>query len=615
MANTFEMPYRPAYELTAGSAWLAAAGLILWVMGRTAMPTYPFKAAIGVALGMAALRLFTGIQVYIQSRRLRSKDITFLEFEKVKAFVEKTMKTDDPKVWLGWGGTWTKDASERTYEVIRRGPEKLIARKGDEADCYWVQAMPGPEQMVTVSLKALEGHTLITGTTGTGKTRLLDLLVTQAILRGDAVFIFDPKGDDDLKERARLACAASGDPSRFMLFDPAKPQESWCIDPLKNYNRPTELASRVAELVPSEGGGDVFKSFGWKALNDVVQGLVITGKRPNLVNIRRYIQGDIGELLNDALKAHFTKHSPNWEADAAEYFRSIGKAVKGGEVAAMIKFYRDVIEAKAPSSELEGIISNFEHNREHMMKLIASLHPLLAMLTAGELSALLSPTAEDALNSNRVTDSAAIIRNGGCMYFDLDTLSDGIVGSAIGSMYLSDLTAVAGDRYNFGVGSRPVSIFIDEAAELINAPSVQLANKGRGANMRLTVATQTIPDFVVRMGSEAAANKAIGNLNNIITLRVIDDSTVEQITKTLPEFPIRSVTRSLRSGNDSTDPTGFQGGYSEDLSEEFMPMIPRHLLTQLPNFHYLARFTDGRYVKGRLPILKAPVDHQNVEKT
>jgi len=32
-------------------------------------------------------------------------------------------------------------------------------------------------------------------------------------------------------------------------------------------------------------------------------------------------------------------------------------------------------------------------------------------------------------------------------------------GSAIGSILLADLAAVAGDRYNYGVSDRPVNVF------------------------------------------------------------------------------------------------------------------------------------------------------------
>ena len=47
-------------------------------------------------------------------------------------------------------------------------------------------------------------HLLVVGTTGSGKSRLFDLLVTQAVLRGEAVVIIDPKGDQDLNPSLSL---------------------------------------------------------------------------------------------------------------------------------------------------------------------------------------------------------------------------------------------------------------------------------------------------------------------------------------------------------------------------------------------------------------------------
>jgi conjugal transfer pilus assembly protein TraD len=75
----------------------------------------------------------------------------------------------------------------------------------------------------------------------------------------------------------------------------------------------------------------------------------------------------------------------------------------------------------------------------------------------------------------------------------LDSLSDGMVGSAISSLLIAELTSIAGDRNHYGVNNKPVTVFIDEAAEVLNDPFVQLLNKGRGAGLRLTVATRALP--------------------------------------------------------------------------------------------------------------------------
>ena len=124
----------------------------------------------------------------------------------------------------------------------------------------WIHGLGGRDQDLRVPLEHIEGHLLIVGTTGAGKTRAFDLLVTQAVLRDEAVVIIDPKGDQDLRRTAERACALAGRPQRFVYFHPAFPAESVRIDPLHSFSRATELASRVAALIPSETGSDADKA-------------------------------------------------------------------------------------------------------------------------------------------------------------------------------------------------------------------------------------------------------------------------------------------------------------------------------------------------------------------
>ena len=53
----------------------------------------------------------------------------------------------------------------------------------------------------------MEGGTLIVGTTQAGKGVLLTSLVTQAILRGEAVIVIDPKMSSRLKNAVTAALA------------------------------------------------------------------------------------------------------------------------------------------------------------------------------------------------------------------------------------------------------------------------------------------------------------------------------------------------------------------------------------------------------------------------
>jgi len=269
----------------------------------------------------------------------------------------------------------------------------------------------------------------------------------------------------------------------------------------------------------------------------------------------------------------------------------------------LVKFYRDVVEGEYPNPNLEGLISMFEHDRAHFGKMIANLLPIMNMLTTGALGELLSPDENDKADSRPFTDSESLIEGQLVTYIGLDSLSDGMVGSAIGAILLADLASVAGKRYNFGSENRPVNIFVDEAAEVINDPCIQLLNKGRGAMMRLFIATQTFADFVARTGSEAKARQILANVNNLIALRVLDSETQKYITDNLPLTRLRYIMRTQGLSTHADNPAMYSGNLGERLMEEEGALFPPQLLGMLPNLHFIAKLSGGRICKGRIPIL------------
>ena len=125
-------------------------------------------------------------------------------------------------------------------------------------------------------------------------------------------------------------------------------------------------------------------------------------------------------------------------------------------------------------------------------------------------------------------------------------------------------------------------MFVDEAAEVVNDPFIQLLNKGRGARLRLIVATQTFADFAARTGSEAKARQVLGNINNLIVLRALDAETQTYVTDSLPKTTVRSLMTTQGSNSSGTDPLLFTGNVSERLSEEEADLFPPALLGHLP---------------------------------
>jgi conjugal transfer pilus assembly protein TraD len=155
--------------------------------------------------------------------------------------------------YLGRGFEWTLETVQETIESGRpahRTEFPLLL----------------PEAM-------LEQHVLIMGATGVGKTRLLELLALQAIARGDAVIIIDPKGDEGLLARVRRAAA-----ERFRLFSLPHPDRSVKYNPLGRFHDVREVADRVAALLPSSGDALPFRNFAWDIVDTVAREL--NGKRP-----------------------------------------------------------------------------------------------------------------------------------------------------------------------------------------------------------------------------------------------------------------------------------------------------------------------------------------------
>ena len=594
--RNYEIPFRPIYEGYAAAAWGCGAAFMAAMAKAGSLPGAPFYLMGGASAGMGLWRGLEAYRRFQEKRNLKKGDLQFVSWKK---YLDKANKNEG--VWLGEGFPWGQQEVERASEVLKRDPERLLGSDALKTGHQWIHGLGAEGQKNIYFPQSLAtGHTLLVGTTGSGKTRLYDLLVLQAILRGESVIVIDPKNDHDLRENCRRACEMMGEPERFVYFHPGMPEESARIDPLANWNRPTEIASRIATLIPSETGADPFTAFSWMALNNIVNGHLAIEEQPTLVKLRRYIEGDPGPLVAKALRTYFEKNVKDWESRVDVYRKKLrGKT----DAEVYITMYQSEVVNESPNSEMEGLISAFTHNRDHYMKMTASLLPVLTMLTSGTLGPLLSPEANE--HDERITtDSARIINNGQVAYIALDSLSDTTVGSAIGSILLADLTAVAGDRYNFGVSNTRVNIFIDEASEVVNVPTLQMLNKSRGCNFALTLATQTLADFETRMGSESKARQLLGNLNNMIVLRVLDGKTQEYIAENMPKTYVRNLEAQYRSGSSSTDSSEFNAMYGEGVKEEEVELFPPSLLGMLPNLHYLAKFANGKIVKGRLPILQ-----------
>lgn len=463
------------------------------------------------------------------------------------------------------------------------------------------------EQDVGLRQSERVAHTFVVGTTRVGKTRLLEVMATQDINNGDAVIVFDPKGDGDLLARLYVESRRAGREGDFKVFHLGFPQHSVSYNPVGSYSRITEVATRIAGQLPNEGNSAAFREFAWRYVNVIAKALDDMGEPINYQNLLDS-GSDIDPLLVRYLSYVAQKNGlEGWDAHVHGIVKSDVKLppqFKGRDRGAWasMEWYR---ENRLDDQTASSLIKTFEHDKTHFDKLVASLFPLLEKLTSGPAAKLLSPAQGD-VGADHLLDWGNVIQRGQIVYVGLDALSDPDVASAVGNAMFADLTSVAGSIYKAtqeGHVARHVCVHADEFNELVGREFVPLANKAGGAGFRLTVYTQTLSDIVARFDSHARAGQVVGNLGTLIMLRVKEKATAELLTSRLKDVEINHLM--LESGTtDSSNPDNdihFVSNTRQRITSQRVPLIHPGDLDALPKGHAFALLA-GRLYKLRLPL-------------
>ena len=642
----FEQPWRRNYEKYCALGWASPAvgyGIYGFFGNMPSMPSYVIA---GLSLAMAAYRMPGAVKLERLQSKLSGRDLTIMTVPELKA---KAVSPQHMKeFWLGRGFVWTHTHTQRLYammdkdwsnvakqsketpvdDVVHWGREvvdssKDVFLKSGSVGEYsiadmgqkWIHGVEAVETDLYQPIDHVAGHTLIVGTTGAGKTRCFDLLISQAIAKGECVIIIDPKGDAEMRDNARAACEEVGRIGDFEMFHPAFPEESTPINPLANFSDISDIPSRISALLAGGGSSESFKQFGWLAMNQICQALYFLEKRPTLRSILQSLQMGGDDLLEQCVTKYGIEKLG--EQTFRDYFDATNPLNEEGKpvdrfwtpTKGYCMVYKIYLQADYPNPAIEGLISLCEHDKAHFGKMIASLIPILSMLTSGKLGDMLSPpettvrNLADLSNAKPFRDMRWFLEKKKVVYIGLNSLANSVVGSALGSIILSDLTSVAGNRYNFETKKVPISIFVDETSEVVNEPLIQLLNKGRGAGFKVFVATQLIADFAARLGSKDKASQLLGNLNNVIALRTIEPETQEFLTEKMPTTRVHHVEHSQNSSISADSPHEHSGSLSERLAVEEVPLFPPQLFGCLPSLEYIAILSGGTVLKGRIPLL------------
>ena len=468
------------------------------------------------------------------------------------------------------------------------------------------------EHDVWMNLDERVGHTLVLGTTRVGKTRLAELLITQDIRRGEVVIVIDPKGDAELLKRVYAEATAAGRAADLLVFHLGFPEHSARYNAIGRFSRITEVATRIANQLPSEGNSAAFKEFAWRFVNIIARALVSLGERPDFERVRRYIN-DIEPLFIRYARYWLDNNADDGWDEAVEQLakritnRNVPPAMRGRQADA-IGLYQYLQERGGYEPVLDGLMSTFKYDRSYFDKIVSSVGPLLEKLCSGTVAELLSPQPDD---PRPVLDWMDVIRHRQIVYVGLDALSDTTVAGAVGNAMFADLVSVAGYIYKHGPGDGrdtvpTISLHADEFNELIGDEFVPLLNKAGGAGFQVTAYTQTWSDVEARLGDRAKAGQVAGNFNSLIMMRVKDPATAEMLTQQLPTVDVLSL-MSVSAVDDSSEPgsgVDFSSRNEDRISVSEVSLLGVSDLVTLPKGQAFAFLSGGQLWKIRVPLVQ-----------
>jgi conjugal transfer pilus assembly protein TraD len=628
LVRPFEMPWRPAYEMWAALAWFAALLAFTYTAGTRSISMNFALSLAGFALCMLAIRTRQAMKILMVRASLSGRAMQVITTRRLDRLTPKAAD-----MFLGYGFEWQPVHSQRLHELAKINykdysvsPQLLTLlgyvvdpQPDSEIGLPYIHGVEPHEQPLYRPLQNFEGGSLFVGTTQAGKGVALAVVIYQAIKRGDVTIIIDPKNSRRLKRVAQRACEDFRQPDTFLEFHPAFPEVGVRLDFTFNWQKPTEIASRLQSIMPV-GKDETFSAFGWDAVNVVVQGLVGLEDRPNLEKLIKYVAGGIEPVLEASLERFFDRTLPRGWRESNEMRKLMKDAQSGGikrpsevttpRLLAFVIYYEQQVPKNQHEQVIDAQIRVFRHNREHYQKITASLLPILSMLTSGDLGRSLSPDPFDLNDTRPIMNFEKIEKGGHVLYMCLDSLPDPSVASAIGALSLADLAARAGMRYNLGIKGR-ITLIVDEVSNVINRPLIEILNKGAEGGIHSVCAMQTLADLANRLGSEDAARMALGNLNNLFALRTKDRPTQDFVVETFGKTGIHTLRVGRNQGGD-THLGDWSTGTSVQVSEGMEERIPADMLGKLPNLQYVAAVSGGRLIKGRFPILDPDYDKPRV---
>jgi hypothetical protein len=391
-----------------------------------------------------------------------------------------------------------------------------------------------------------KGHFWCFGTTRSGKTRLMESMIVQDIIKGNSVVVIDPKGDIELLRNIIMTAFMTGRHRDLVFISSVYPEYSAKIDPLSYYYMPEELVGHIVSGVET-GKEPFFYNVAYEiSLMVVLSLLALNKKNPNgkstfsLLDVKNIISHeDLSKLKNRVETLALTDKSLN-----------------------------------QLTSDLTKIL---ESPQDYYSKVSSSLRVALTELTSGNIGKIIG-TADSNRFLKKLEGDDPMSRKGKdgkpaktvIFVAQLGSLMTRKAAFTLGKIIISMIQSFTGRIFSSGnVIKPPLSLYIDEAQSVLYYGIEDLFAKGGGANVWIHGFSQSVNQMFAALGRDTAKS-ILDNTNTKIFMRVPDVDTAQYASDHFGKrkilSPILSSTGGISTREDEDNVVRY---------EEFLNLPPR----------------------------------------
>lgn len=384
-----------------------------------------------------------------------------------------------------------KDSFKDKITIIGRGAS--ITNKKKALDIF----IPDTDRM--------RGFSCI-GTTGVGKTRLIENTIEQDIRKGYNVILLDPKVDFDIMNKIFQVAGEESRINDLIWFNPLLPQYSAGVNPMKHYIMIEEIVGNLVAGTQSKNSDPFFSSVAYRIAMAVTSALKLIadneGVEPDFSfpNINRYV---VFEKMNEL----------------AEELKAI-----------------DDPEAEHVRNNLLGIISSKE---EHYSKISVNLQTSISQVTDGNFGKIIG-FAKDNRLINRLERGEGVI-----FVAQLASMLNDQAAATSGRVLMNMIKNLVGRFY---VTKRkftsPLSVHVDEAQSVFYPGVEELFAKAGSANVMMSCYAQSIAQYRSVLGEDLTV-ALLDNCNTQMYMKANDLTTSEYVSERIGSYKRNAPTMKL----------------------------------------------------------------------